>query len=164
MFEALPCLDFPQTHGSPVSSSSSPLLSDEDSCWHTIISVSNRLSSSSSSETVSIFGLLDNFLLQPQVQKAYRSAVPVCRQCRAKIIADNSIRMVRHIIRVNRTTDSNGSNRSISGTLLFRIHSIFILLLSYLACQVRNSVTEMSKGPTGGIIFGRFHHAIRPIL
>ena len=76
----------------------------------------------------------------------------------------DSIRMVRHIIRVNRTTDSNGSNRSISGTLLFRIHSIFILLLSYLACLVQNSMTEMSKGPSGGITFGRFHHAIRPIL
>jgi hypothetical protein len=39
---------------------------------------------------------------------------------------------------------------------------IFILFTSDIACQVRNSVTEMSKGPTGGIIFGHFRHAIRP--
>jgi hypothetical protein len=90
--------------------------------------------------------------------KAFCLTVPVCQQCRAKIIADISIWMVQHIIQVNQTTDSNGLNRSISGTLLFRIHSIFILLLSYLACQVQNSVAEMSKGagPTGGINFRTF--------
>jgi hypothetical protein len=53
-------------------------------------------------------------------------------------------------IRVIRTVDSNGSNTSNQGTLLFWIHAIFILLassilssvLAYLACQIQNSVAE----------------------
>jgi hypothetical protein len=59
--------------------------------------------------------------------------------------------MVRHMIRMIRTAlISNGSNRSKAATLLFWIHSTFLLLLSDVAWQVGSSVPEMPKGPTGG--------------
>ena len=44
------------------------------------------------------------------------------------------------------------------------IHSIFILFRTDIACQVRNSVRKMLKGPTGGVVIRHFRHAIRPFL
>jgi hypothetical protein len=99
--------------------------------------------------------------LRVRIRREVCALLGVEYSVRAKKIAENSIRMVRHSIRAIRKVDSNGSNKSKTGTLFTHI---FILFTSDIACQVRNSVTEMSKGPTGGIIFGHFRHAIRPFL